>query len=309
MTTLNNRTLTIILVALVVVYLGARIIRVPKREGALDIGLVSIDTAAVRQVKLYPTHAGREEIRISRASRGWEVQHDGLTAEADSNAVKGLLGSFIGMKANRVVTEQSSKWDEYKVGDTSGTRIMVLGEGDVPLGEWWVGEAPAQSGMYGGGQSYVRLATSDKVYAVDGYLHSQYNKIFNDWRNKAFLRIDRNSIAGLAASGAMSWSLKRDSIAWLLDGSKADSAAVERYIGRFASMNLTGFADGFKPAKGADALLTINGTAGELANIQAWQTDSTWVVQSSQRPLVYFEVDKQRFAEELIPGARELQVK
>lgn len=300
------------MIALVVVYVGARIVRVPKREGALAIALVNIDTAAVRQIKLYPNREGEagQELAFTRLVSGWQVTKDGLAAEADSNAVKGLMGTFVGMTANRVVAERESKWDEYRVGDTSGTRIVVLGDGDTQLGEWWVGEAPAQGGMYGGGQSYVRLATGDKVYAVEGYLHSQYNKAFNDWRNKAFLRLDKNSIAGLAASGTASWSLKRDSTVWLLDGSKADSAAVERYVGRFASMNLSGFADGFKPAKDADALLTINGTAGELAGIQAWKaTDSTWVVRSSQHPQVYFEIDGQRFAEEVIPAAQELQMK
>lgn len=311
MTTLTNRTLTILLVALIVVYLGARIIRVPKRESTLDMALVNIDTSAVRQVKLYPVSGGWQEVLLSRAAGGWKVERDGLSVEADSNAVKELIGSFMGMKASRVVTEQKAKWDDYKVGDTSGTRIVVLGEGAVSLGEWWVGEAPAQGGgMYGGGQSYVRLNNDDKVYAADGSLHSQYNKPFNDWRNKAFLRIDKNSLTGVTASGAESWSLKRDSTAWLLDGAKADSAAAERYLRRFASMNLSEFADGFRPAGGADALLTLSGTAGELASIQAWKvTDSTWTVQSSQRPQVYFNVDSKKFGEELMPATSMLKEK
>lgn len=310
MTTLNNRTLTIVLVALVLFYVGARIIRVPQREGVLETSLVRMDSSSVRQVTLYPVAENREEIRISRTNGGWTVQRKDLTVEADSNAVKSLLGSFLHITGNRVVTEQPSKWDSYRVGDTSGTRVVVYGDDEVVLGEWWVGEAPAQGGMYGGGQSYMRLASNDKVYTVEGYLHSQYNKAFGEWRNKVFLRADKERIAGVTASGQISWSLKRDSTAWLLNGAKADSAAVERYVGRLASMNLAGFADGFQPAKGADVLLAIEGETGELASVQAWRTsDSTWVAVSSQRPQVYFTIDKQRFGTEIVPASQDLQPK
>lgn len=302
MTTLNNRTLTIILIALVVVYIGARIVRVPKREGALAIALVHIDTAAVTKIKLYPNSEGGEEVAFTRSALGWQVARNGLAVEADSNAVKGLMVSFIGLSANRVVAERRSSWDEYRVGDTTGSRIVVLGGDDELLGEWWVGEAPAQGGMYGGGQSYVRLASGDNVYAVDGYLHAQYNKAFNDWRNKAFLRVDKNSINGVTATGIHSWKLQRDSTLWLLDGVKADSAAAERYIGRFASMNLADFADDVTADSAADLLLTIHGVAGDLASVQAWKkSDNTWVVQSSQRPRVFFSVDKVKFDEEIAP--------
>lgn len=302
MTTLNNRTLTIVLIALVAVYVGARIFRAPNRESTLNIVLVDIDTSAVKEILLYPTKGKGEEIRLTRGAGGWNVRQGEIAAEADSNVLKSLMGSFIGLKASRVVTEQASKWSEYNVGDTTGTRIVVKGEGDHSLGEWWVGEAPAKDGAYGGGQSYVRLANKDNVYAVDGYLHTQYNKPFNDWRNKAFLRVDKSNLSGVTAQGAITWELKKDSVGWLLDRTKTDSLAVERYVSRFTSMNFSDFSDGFQPTKGADASLTLHSPIGDLANIQAWKTsDSTWVVQSSQRPKVFFEVDHTKFTSELIP--------
>src|SRR5690606_41667832 len=87
-TTLNSRTLTIVLVALVLFYVGARIIRVPQREGVLETSLVRMDSSSVRQVTLYPVAENREEIRISRTNGGWTVQRKDLAVEADSNAVK-----------------------------------------------------------------------------------------------------------------------------------------------------------------------------------------------------------------------------
>src|SRR5690606_34294689 len=302
MTTLNNRKLTIVLVALVVVYLGVRMVRVPQREGTLAFALGDIDAASVSEIKLYPRAANGSELVFTRSAGGWQVAHDGVTASADSNAVKGLLASFLALEGNRVVTEQAAKWDEYKVGDTTGTHVVVLGKNDDTLGEWWVGEAPGQGSVYGGGQSYVRKANDDKVYSVDGYLYSQYNKGFASWRNQSFLRLAESSIAGATASGIRSWRLERDSTVWLVDGEKVDSAAVARYIRRFASMNFAEFADGFVADKPADALLTIHGAQGDLASIQAWRTsDSTWTVQSSYRPEVYFKVDDEKFDAEIVP--------
>lgn len=299
---LNNKKLTIVLAVLVIVYLGARFFRASKRENTLNIELAAIDTASVQQIKLYPVSEQRQEVVLSRTSQGWVVSREGMSDRADSNAVKALMGSFVNMRANRIVTGQSSKWDEYHVGDTSGIRIVVLGDGDIRLGEWWLGDAPAQGNPYGGGQSYLRLADADKVYAVDGYLYSQYNKPLNDWRDKTFLRVTKDDVMSITASGVSAWSLTKEGTSWLLDGATADSAAVERYINRMALMSLPTFANGFEPKDGADALLTVHGRSGELVSVQAWKQDTAqWIVQSSQRPTTYFLVDDKKFADEVIP--------
>lgn len=308
MTTYNNRLLFFILIGLIGIFVLAKVFRAPKREGNLKFSLIQVDTASVSEIRLYPVSGQREEIRLLREGGKWLVKNNVMQSEADNGLANSLLHSIVHIQAERIMSRNKDKWDTYNVGDTTGTRVMVFAGGDQPVAAWWIGEALSQGGVSGGGLSYVRLPGDNEVYAVGGYLNPQFDKAFNDWRNKTFLRLAKEQISSIHATGAAGFSLQKKGAAWTVDGQPADSTQVTRYLDKIYSKNLRDFVDHFTAASDPDAVLTIGMDNGQ-AIVSAWKQDSTWVVSSSQRPGVFFSVRDNVLKEEIWTDPEELKAK
>ena len=93
-----------------------------------------------------------------------------------------------------------------------------------------------------------------------------------------------------------------------MDGQKADSTLVTRYLNKIYSKNLNDFADNFTASSDPDAVLTIGMDDGKAA-VSAWKQDSTWVVSSSQRLGVFFRVRDNVLKEEIWTDPKELVAK
>lgn len=308
MTTYNNRLLFFILIGLIGIFVLAKLFRAPKREGNLKFSLIQVDTASVSEIRLYPASGQREEIRLQRQGGKWLVKNNTMQSEADNGSANSLLHSIVHIQAERIMSRSKDKWDTYKVGDTTGTRVLVFAGGDQPVAEWWIGEAPSQGGVSGGGLSYVRLPGDNEVYAVGGYLNPQFDKAFNDWRNKTFLRLAKEQISSIHATGAAGFSLQKKDAVWTVDEQKADSTLVTRYLNKIYSKNLNDFADNFTASSDPDAVLTIGMDDGKAA-VSAWKQDSTWVVSSSQRRGVFFRVRDNVLKEEIWTDPKDLVAK
>ena len=308
MTTYNNRLLFFILIGLIGIFVLAKVFRAPKREGNLNFSLVQVDTASVSEIRLYPVSGQHEEVRLLREGGKWLVKNNTMQSEADHGLANGLLHSIVHIQAERIISRSKDKWDTYRVGDTTGTRVMVFAGSEQPVAEWWIGEASSPGGVSGGGLSYVRLPGDSEVYAVGGYLNPQFDKAFNDWRNKTFLRLAKEQISSIHATGVAGFSLEKKDAAWVVNGQPADSTKVARYLGNIYSKNLRDFVDHFAASSDPDAVLTISTDNGKTT-VSAWKQDSTWVVGSSQRPGVFFSVPDNVLKEDIWTDPEELRVK
>jgi hypothetical protein len=128
------------------------------------------------------------------------------------------------------------------------------------------------------------------VYTVDGFLESQFNRSYNDWRNKAFLRLNRDDITKLtfkypADSGFVV--TKKDSV-WYVGNERADLNKTQNFLGQLAFKNLNDFADGFAEPGSAPFTLLIEGKNGMLASAEGWRDGDKWTMKSTEQSGVYF---------------------
>jgi hypothetical protein len=291
---LNNKILIIVLVALVAIYGLSRMFRASSRESNLPKELVALDTAAITEIKIFTAKEFNKEIRLVKEGKNWTVKSDNKSANVEQGSVNSSVGQFVHLKPIRLVTKKKTKWKEYSVGDSStqvkfmnGSKVLA----DIRIGRVQFDMQPGQQQFNPNSIStYVRLSGEDEVYSVEGFLESTFNKSYNDWRDKAFLRLKQNVITKVtftypADSGFV---IEKREKKWWVNDQEADSVKVKGYLAQLEYKNATTFADDFKSTGNAQAIIQFNAAAGNLATVQAWKRADDWAMNSTHQANVNF---------------------
>jgi hypothetical protein len=289
---INNKTLIGILIGLAAIFALSRAFRSSRLQSNLRTELLSIDTASVTKVLLYPAAEKSKEIQMTREGKKWSAKLDSRSAVTEQGSVNNALSTFVKLKPLRLVTKKKEKWGEYSVAD-SGTRVKVFkGEevvADVHVGR--VGFNQSSDGQFSPNSvfTYVRLTNENEVYAVEGFLESSFNRSYNDWRDKSFLRLKKDLITEVqfnypADSGFVV--TKKDRI-WWIGNEQADSLKVNNFLSQLEFKNANAFADDFLGGR-ADVVVQIKGASGSLATVEGWKRATDWALKSSWQPAIYF---------------------
>lgn len=292
---INNKVLVIGLVALVAIFVLSRVFRSPKLEGNLRKELVSIDTAKVSEFRIARSQSNA--IRISKEAGKWYVHDANKKFAADRDVVKSVITTVSTLRAQRMVSRKEDKWESYQVDDKGMTVLVYYGK-DVET-EFKVGKTgfnqSAGNSQFGGGQNfqpftYVRMSGENEVYIVDGFLESTFNRPVNEWRDRRFLRVSQDLVRRIAFNYPDSSFVveKKDSV-WTVGSRQVEEASVKPYLRTLSSKNIEAFVDDAPPSGSPDFSIQISGEKDELAKVEAWKTESRWVLRSSLQPDVYFE--------------------
>lgn len=288
--------LAVILLGLILVFIAVRKFRSPRLEGNLPATLTRIDTTAVTELMITPAKSRNTPVRIKR-SGGWKLMKGNQSLRLEQGAAANALRMLMELRPERMASKRKEKWDEYQVGDSTGTRIRVLADDEV-LTDLIIGRSgfgQTASASYGGPAfTYVRIYGEPEVYAVGGFFDAQFNRPLNDWRDKSFTRIKKDSVTRISFRypADSSFVIERREKNWMLGSESADSAAVKTYLSGLEYRNATSFAD-VTPAGNAPIVINVEGRKGKaLAAIEVWPAETGWVARSSHQPETFFQFDE-----------------
>jgi hypothetical protein len=297
---LNNKVLIIILVVLASAFILTRLFRSPGRNSNLDSEALTIDTAGVDHVKLYPAIENRKEINLTKEGHAWKVSSGQVTASANKELVRLMLTRLASLKPERIVTRKQEKWHDYEVGDSTGSEVIIL-SGGKETDKIRIGKEQMDL-------TFVRKSNDDEVYGVAGMIASSFNKKFNDWRDQTFLKVDVTKINRVtftypADSGFV---LKKNGKNWMVNDVTADSAKVASFINRLRSRDISNFEDNFSKNENPDVTVSIEAGSAPVL-IKGWRSSPTgWVLTSSLQPDTFFLDEQGDVAQELFVGRSEL---
>lgn len=300
---LDNKKLIIILLALVTLLVLARVFRTPGLESNQRNTLLKTDTATVTAIHIYPASEGHKEIRLIRNDRTWTIQRYGQVAATEPAAISNMLNSIVTLRVERMISRKKEKRNDYHVGDTTGTHVIIYAGNEVQS-DWWVGKTES-------GAAYARLDDEDEIYVINSYLAGTFTRSFNDWRDKTFVKAEPDSITSLtiqypADSGFVA---KKENGAWMIGQEHADSVKVENYLNKFRYNYLTVFVDNFTPPATADVTITAEKGATPAFTIKAWKKPEgdQWVLHSTQNPEVYFSSENSNIIRDLFISGKALK--
>lgn len=283
---------------LIVVFAAVRMFRSPRLEGNLPASLTEIDSSSVTELVITPGRDPQAEIRVVKEG-GWKLKKGEADFRLDQGAGANALRMLMTLKPDRMVSKKESKWNEFKV-DSTGTRVRVMAgnsvEADLVIGRSGINQSSGQQYM-GSSYTFVRLTDDTEVYAVEGYLDALFNRPLNDWRDKSFFRLKRDSVFRVSFQypGDSSFVLEKKG-KWMVGNQLGDSLAVGTYLSGMEFRNLHSFAER-TPSGAPTVSITYEKRNGMIGKIEAWLADGLWTTKSSLQPDIYFKVDAGTFKE------------
>lgn len=300
--------LAVIFLGLVVIFLALKKFRSPRLEGNLPSALTKVDTAAVTEVVITPAKSPNQPVRLVKAG-GWKLMDGDKTLRLEQGAGSNAVRMLMNLKPERMVSKRKEKWDEYLVGDSTGTRVRVkIGdevEADLLIGRSGLGQTA--TGSYGGGPyTYVRKYNEPEVYAVSGFFDAQYNRVLNDWRDKSFTRIRKDSVTRVSFRypADTSFVVERRNKKWMIGSDLADSVQWNTFLSGLEYKNASLFAP-IVPAGQAPVSVQLEGNGRLLGTIEAWPGEGNWTARSSHQPEAFFSLDE-AVRREIFIGQRRL---
>jgi Domain of unknown function (DUF4340) len=306
----NPWTLVAVFGGLVLLFVAVKLYRSPILESNLPPSLVEIDTAAITELVITPAKARSENVRIVK-SEGWKLVRDNRNLRLDQGAGPNALRMLMSAKPERMISKRKEKWDEFGVGDSTGTRVRIMAgtssEAELIIGRSGFGQSGGQG--YGPPYTYVRVADEPEVYAVSGFLDAQFNRVYDDWRDKSFLRLVRDSVNHITFRypSDSSFVLDKRQGTWMLNDGPADSASVNSYLGSLGYRNVQAFASS-QPAGSAPIVITFEKSGKTQATVEAWPAEYGFVTRSSHQPETFFFADAVT-ARDILRSKKGFQVK
>ncbi len=298
---MNNRSLIIILIVLVVILVLTRLIRIPHQQSTLKTDLVSLDTSAVSTIMITTGNQTGKSIEFNKNGDTWTVSQGDVTAKEEKGAAEGILATLATVKPQRLVATSPAKWKDFELSDSAATAITFRNSSGKNLGGILVGKFTYQQpsgayGQYGGrsfsGSSYVRIPGDKKVYAVDGFMSMMLRRSFDAWRDKTFIRTDRNDITGVTFDypADSSFVLAYQDSAWYAGGNPADSLIASGYLNQISSSQGSSIRDHYTPSGKPLYVMTIEGKNMNPMKVECYQGENPkeYILHSGQNPGIYF---------------------
>ena len=296
---INNKALLIVFLALSGILVISKLITSRKSERTLDTEIVQIDTARITRMLLFPLAEDGKEIAFTKEGSDWTIKMDKVSSPADEVSIQRSLSELINLKTERLVARSEDRWGEFHVDDSLGTRLIIK-EGrkttlDLVIGRFEYQPPPGGYQGYGqnqfSGNTYVRKASDDEVYAVQGFLALNFNQNFNTWRDQSLFNFSPSQLTKAvfdypADSGFIA---QKSEAGWLVGGLPADSASMANYINSISRKRSSAFEDGFQPSSPPDYQATFEGENMTPTHIRAFaQPDGKVILNSSINPESWF---------------------
>lgn len=308
----DNRKLLLILAGLLAILLLTVVIKIPKQRSTLKEKLVEFDTAAVARIVIIPKAADGKDFEFFKENIEWKLKQGEIITIPRENAIKRIFSEILEIKPQSLAAVNRSELKDYELTDSLATRIKFLDKKGKSLADIMIGKfsyrqvaanpySPRQNNI--AGISYVRHASEDKIYAVDGFLSLSFGGGFDNWRDRTLLRCSKSEITKVTFTLPADSSFvlaKKDSV-WYAGDLPADSLNTEQYLNSISYLNGEDFRDGYTPGSSPDYQVQIEGNNLLSISLKCYRgaDGKEFIFNSSQNPSVYFSAGNRELFDKL----------
>lgn len=294
----DNKKLLYLLAGLIIVLLLTFIKKIPAENATLKSSIVEIDTAEVSRILIESKPNKGNPIDFNRSGAKWTVSEGSIVSPVKEGVIANMFGEVLKMKPISLASKDRSKWDDFEVSDSLGTRVKLLnGKGNI-LADLMVGKFTYKQvqNPYGGnsvdGTSFVRIYDENEIYAVPGFLQFTFAGTFNDWRDKSFIQVDKNNITDIRFiyPADSSFKLTRNGTKWDIENQIADSAKVAEFVNSLSRLDGQKIMDNFTPDTNPAYQLAVEGNNLTSLTVKCYkgESENEYILNSSQNPDIYF---------------------
>lgn len=301
----SNKFLLIALVILIGIFVLSRVFRASRLDSNIRKELVRLDTARVTEVRIKSSATEGEELKLIKSGTNWKVVSGMKEAVTEPGVVNSMLGVAMNLNVQRLVSRKKEKWEAFEVGESS-TRVTIF-DGSKKLADFRVGKFGFPQGQQGNGiqgmYTYVRLTNEDEVYTSEGFIASHFNRSFDQWRDKTFLKVNQEVSRIDFIYPDSSFVLEKRDTIWYAGNDRAVDSKVTQYLNKIKFKNIPEFKEGIVGPGVAPLKLQIARATGAIATAQAWpESEDEWILSSSFQEGIYFSGKRSGVIKEIFPG-------
>ncbi|MBV9865254.1 MAG: DUF4340 domain-containing protein [Abitibacteriaceae bacterium] len=262
--------------------------------------LMRVDPTTLTSLKL--TQPGGKTVVLQKAGENWNVQQQGKGAQdstpavpADADTVKGLLDQLQLLQSAAAMSSDPAKLKEYGLDKPQST--LAVGEQKVEFGK---------KPSFDNSKIYARVGDTknSQVALLPASLEATVTKSFDDWRDKAILRValDDTTQFDITAPALSATFLKEPAksseagATWKITkpvATSGDTTTVESFINQLPQTKTPKFLDD-KPTSAAQwgldkpiAIVKVATTKGERTLSIGKQLKDGYAAQNSTSPSVF----------------------
>lgn len=261
-----------------------------KQKRSFSADLIAVDTANVTSILLLSSGNGRE-ISLIREPTGWIASNSQINILANREMIHAILSVITSIKTQQIVATRQDQWKLYNIDSQKATRVRVFEENQL-LEDFTISQL--------NGNSYVRLANEEEVYAVNETLATHFAQDFNAFRNGTLLKMQNGmEVTEIEYQFVdTTFYFTKTTNGWLQDTIPLNTEKVENYLTALRNISGETFADDFDEVQGSKDLyqiLTLKGkTITEPFVITCYRdTNRTlpFIIQSNQNKEAFFASD------------------
>lgn len=307
---MSNRNLFIIFITCLILFFAGKLLR-NNRSASFDPVVVAVDTLHIDRIKFIAGGPTPSEFEFVRVDSTWEAIQGNIKVKLEPSARKAVLASLAGLNANRVVTNDASKYPEFEIDDTQASKVIVW-QGKKQVADLAIGgfrfNQQAQTAS-----TYVRKGSKPEVYLIDGFAGLALKARFEQFRDKKLVKSDAADLTALEwvnATGVKQKIQKEDN-AWYYAGMEAvDSASFNTYLGGLVNAQGTTFSDLTSP-QGltlAEKLTLFGNNMNQPTIITAFHNPDTvapFLIHSTANPEALFNSDSSGLYKKIFTDLRQ----
>ena len=234
--------------------------------------------------------ADGQTTRLQKADGRWQLVEP-IKADADQTETSNITSSLASVDITRVVDEKGANLQQYGL-DPPRLDVGFRVKGKKDLQRILIGEKTPT-----GGDLYAQLPGKTRVFLVNSFLDSTFNKNTFALRDKKVLAFDRDKVDSLALlQGDKAMAFAKHGMDWRVTTpvqARGDYTAIEGALERIASVQMQGITaeNGDDPRKyGLDrpsATITV-GSGSSKATLLLGRTENSVVYAKDEaRPMIF----------------------
>lgn len=306
---ISNKTLSLVFAGLLIIAILIIIKDSGSGERTFRSELVDIDTSAVTQILIYPKATNGSEVKLFKDDdNDWKVElANGNLASVPKGKIDNILNQVIQIKPSRLAARGEDKWKEFEV-DSSATRVKFYEDDDKVL-DMMIGRFSFQQPRTM--NTYVRLTGETEIYEVEGFLSMTFNKKANDFRDQTIIKGDPENWMNIVYNypADSSYQLVKVDDKWTTSaGVELDSAKTANQLRRLSNITGTEFVDVDRARlMSPEMTLQISTQDGEPIEVNAFNYNDTYIINSSQNPDAFFDGNKNGLWKKVFVGLKKFQ--
>ena len=255
------------------------------------------------------TPKGGSLVIFEKVGEDWVItlpESKGKKVSADGMKIISMISAISELKVINLVSRKKEDIAGFGL-DTGATSVkfFINGQDEYAI---LIGKSEMLSPQEMG--TYVKMAKTDDVYLVSGFLDMVFNSDMSLYRQTQLTFGGAESWQEMVFSGIEKFTLKRVVTDWVIDNKKLDSARITDYLKLLSTTESRDFADNFDLKQLSDpvAQLGVKTASGREFLVSAYiQGSDTLITTSLGKGNIYRSSKEQPLYFRIFPGLRRLE--